>query len=458
MPVWTQDARLAYKSYLKLVGLQAIPLGIILTLQSSYLTIYATDELLIAPAVVGTLFALARLYDGVTDVLLGWWSDRCSGEAGRRRPFVLLGALSMIPFAFLWLPPEGLGGLQLVLFFGVALLLFESLSTLLLVPYYALGIESARTPRQRAFAASLGRAVGVAGVLVGVIVMQKLINSDDARAEAVPYVLAIVAASLLAIWLGARQIRELRLPQKCREGSPWRQLRDAFSIRYFRQFMVVHGAEMFCYASLGFGAAYVMRYIVHAPEYTMAVLMGFHVTMNVTPLFWLPLLRRLGVLRVWLLGQGLWVLVLLSFPLVFLWGMPAYLAMALLGGVATGAANCAKPAVLGDIVDHDARRSGRQRQGAYMTLFLLVGKIVSAAAAFALGWLLQLSGFVPREAQEAPALIAIALSVSALPLVAILWSVRLLLRFDLYRDTGRCDGRQLASGPMGPGLHPKSIT
>ncbi|MEM1412829.1 MAG: MFS transporter, partial [Pseudomonadota bacterium] len=248
MSVWTQDARSAYRSYLRVVCLQSIPLSLTGALITSYLTLYATDVLLIAPAIVGTLFALARLYDGVTDVLIGWWSDQRSGPGGRRRPFLLAGTLSMIPFAFLRLPPEGLQGLQLILFFGLALLLFESLSTLVLVPFNALGIESARTPRERSFATALSRAIGVAGLIAGFAVMQVLINSEAPRAEAGPYIMIITVLSMLALGAGALQVQELRLAQPSPARNPWRQLRDVFSLGYFRQYTLIYCASWFCFA------------------------------------------------------------------------------------------------------------------------------------------------------------------------------------------------------------------
>jgi Na+/melibiose symporter-like transporter len=50
---------------------------------------FATDVLLIAPALVGTLFALGRGWDAVSDPIVGAWSDRTRTRLGRRRPWML---------------------------------------------------------------------------------------------------------------------------------------------------------------------------------------------------------------------------------------------------------------------------------------------------------------------------------------------------------------------------------
>ena len=41
-----------------------------------YFLKYATDVLLLAPAAVGTIFAIAKLWDAVWNPLAGSWSDR----------------------------------------------------------------------------------------------------------------------------------------------------------------------------------------------------------------------------------------------------------------------------------------------------------------------------------------------------------------------------------------------
>ena len=52
-----------------------------------YLLKFSTDVLLISPAVMGFLFGLSRIWDAVTDPLAGYFSDRTTMKAGRRRPW-----------------------------------------------------------------------------------------------------------------------------------------------------------------------------------------------------------------------------------------------------------------------------------------------------------------------------------------------------------------------------------
>ena len=56
-----------------------------------YFLKYATDVLLIAPAVAGALIGAGRLWDAVSDPRAGYWSDRTRTRLGRRRPWLLAG-------------------------------------------------------------------------------------------------------------------------------------------------------------------------------------------------------------------------------------------------------------------------------------------------------------------------------------------------------------------------------
>lgn len=78
-----------------------------------YLMKYATDVLLIAPATMGLLLAAARLWDGVTDPLVGYLSDRTRSRFGRRRVWLFASALPIAAgVVMIWSPPAALEGVN----------------------------------------------------------------------------------------------------------------------------------------------------------------------------------------------------------------------------------------------------------------------------------------------------------------------------------------------------------
>ena len=98
----------------------------------------------LSPTLIGLAKAICRVWDAVTDPAMGTISDRSTSRHGRRRPFIVIGALAMgITFFALFVVPRGLGSGALFAYLTAMLLLFYSAFTVFTVPYHALGYELA---------------------------------------------------------------------------------------------------------------------------------------------------------------------------------------------------------------------------------------------------------------------------------------------------------------------------
>ncbi|UWP58295.1 MFS transporter [Ruminococcus gauvreauii] len=60
------------------------------TFMSMYMTVYYTNSVGIAAAVAGTMMLVARLLDGVSDLLFSWVIKRCHFKLGKIRPWFLI--------------------------------------------------------------------------------------------------------------------------------------------------------------------------------------------------------------------------------------------------------------------------------------------------------------------------------------------------------------------------------
>ena len=80
-----------------------------------FLLFYYTDIALIDPAVAGTALLVGKLtWDAINDPLFGYWSDRTKSRFGRRRIYLLLGAVPFgISFWLMYSLPTGLKGIAL---------------------------------------------------------------------------------------------------------------------------------------------------------------------------------------------------------------------------------------------------------------------------------------------------------------------------------------------------------
>ncbi len=76
------------------------------TLIGAYLAVFLTDVVGLAPGLAAAAIFIGRTWDYVNDPMVGWLSDRTRSRWGRRRPFLLFGAVPFgLAFLLLWWRP-----------------------------------------------------------------------------------------------------------------------------------------------------------------------------------------------------------------------------------------------------------------------------------------------------------------------------------------------------------------
>ena len=96
----------------------------------------------LSPAVIGTVLMLMRLWDAITDPIMGYVSDNWKGKFGRRKPFLLIGSLLMsVAYPLIWFAsPEWTEQSKTIYFFCLSIMFFTSY-TIYSVPFRALATE-----------------------------------------------------------------------------------------------------------------------------------------------------------------------------------------------------------------------------------------------------------------------------------------------------------------------------
>lgn len=142
---------------------------VITCLIMNFLTFFYTDVFGLTPALVGTLFLALRVFDAISDPIMGVLADRTQSRWGRFRPWQLwiavpIGIIGVLTFTV----PDASMGIKIAWAFGTYLLLSVSY-TAINVPYCAL-INTMTTRHSEVISCQAWRFVlcGVAGFLVSV--------------------------------------------------------------------------------------------------------------------------------------------------------------------------------------------------------------------------------------------------------------------------------------------------
>lgn len=107
-----------------------------------FMSIVLNVGLGINPALVGTLQAIPRFTDALTDPIMGYISDKTRSRFGRRRPYIFIGAICVgTIFALMWQLPAGHSEMFYFWFFLAGSILFYLFYTVFATPWVALGYE-----------------------------------------------------------------------------------------------------------------------------------------------------------------------------------------------------------------------------------------------------------------------------------------------------------------------------
>lgn len=131
---------------------------------------------LLSAATFGLVMAIGRLADAVADPIIAVWSDNTRTRIGRRRPFIIAGAIPMaICFVMLWLPPAG-SPASIAIYLAVVLGLLFAAVTAVACPFLALLPEVAASAEARLRVSSLMALFYMAGLGVGTVGSSLLIE------------------------------------------------------------------------------------------------------------------------------------------------------------------------------------------------------------------------------------------------------------------------------------------
>ena len=111
---------------------------------------YYVQVLNLNPVLAGTALLIALVFDGITDPVIGAFSDNFHSKLGRRHPLMYASAIPFgLAFYLLFSPPGSLSGTSLFMWLTFFAISLRILMTFFLVPYYALGAELTENYRDR---------------------------------------------------------------------------------------------------------------------------------------------------------------------------------------------------------------------------------------------------------------------------------------------------------------------
>ena len=151
-------------------GLGDLSANILLAAFSFYLLFFMVSIGGLKPALASLVFLVAKIWDAITDVWMGRISDNTKSKFGKRRVYMIFGAVPFgLMFIILWLCPFSVETSQLVKFvyYLMAYCLFNTTYTIVYVPYNSLTANITDDYDQRSSLTTVRIVLANVGLILG---------------------------------------------------------------------------------------------------------------------------------------------------------------------------------------------------------------------------------------------------------------------------------------------------
>jgi GPH family glycoside/pentoside/hexuronide:cation symporter len=392
---------------------------------------FSTDVLLLAPATIGAIFAVSRLWDAALDPIIGTWSDRTRTRFGRRRPFMLAAIpLAAVTFLMLWSPPAALSSTATTLWVVVALYGFYAGFSAYAIPHFALGAELVDDYHDRSRVYGVRNASFMLGLLPAFGCLQLVNNASDPRAMALA--VAIVGAlTISGVLLIPLRVRERAEFQRGAVVGSLPAMRDVLRNPHARRILSVQFLDSLGIGVLGVLGPYLAQYVLVRRDLIAALPGVFTACLLASIPLWVWASRRFGKRQAWataMIGMAL------SFGATIVVGendVTLIIVMLVLAGLCGGCGGPIGASMLADVIDADELTTGQRKEGAYTAAFTFAFQVGSGITVAMVGFALSLSGFVPNVAQTPTVIWTMKALFAGTPFLMLLIGAAVLRRYTL---------------------------
>jgi glycoside/pentoside/hexuronide:cation symporter, GPH family len=384
------------------------------TIVAAYFAIFLTDVVGIAPGIAAVAIFVGRSWDYINDPIIGHISDRTRTRWGRRRPFLLFGALPFaLAFLLMWYRPSIASQVGLAVYYAVAYVLFDTAATFVYMPFYALTPELTSNYDERTALTTVRMFFSIVSSLVAFTVPLLIVGSFKPENAGKVFLMGAIfavasAIPLLSVFLGTRERQEYsQLEQPGLKES----FKAALENRPFIFGMVIFLFTWVSVDILQVTLLYFVKYIVRRePQSDLIMAVIFVTAMLVLP-FWNWVSSRWNKRLAYAAGIAFWAVVQIG--LIMLGpasGLPLILTLCVLAGIGVSAAHVLPWSILPDAIEYDEWKTGERHEGLFYSFVTLVQKVASSLAIPLILLMLQVTGYVPTsDTQPASALLGIRL-------------------------------------------------
>lgn len=422
-------------------GLGDTASNIVFQVVIGFLTKYYTDVYGIGAAAVGTLFLVVRIFDAITDPIMGGIADRTETKWGKYRPYLVwfalpYGALAVAAFTTPELTEDG----KLI----YAYLTYAALMTVytaINIPYSALGGVMTASPTERASVQSWRFALAMVGGAIVTASVMPLVNYFGQGNEQLGFQMAMVVLSIFAVicFFLCFAFTKERVPPPPPSNAPWvagiwRDFKQMLRNDQWRIIAIISLVILISVVMRGGTTIYYVEYYLEREDLvtlfmTSGMVAGIFGALAANVL--VAKFCKVQLMKACALG------IVISNGILFMVprdGMELALVFTILANFVHMIFTPLMFSTVPDTVDYGAKKLGQSSMGMAFSGHLLMIKMGIALGGAGIGWILAYSGYEPNVSQSESALNGILFLYTIASVIAGIIIFFLMNNYKLTRD------------------------
>lgn len=420
----------------------------------------------------GVIFFLPRIFDSITDPIMGFISDNTKSKWGRRRQYVLLGGLILgISFVAMWQLYRENGVDYNFTYFLLWSFVFYLGYTIFSVPYVAMGYEMTNDFHERTSIMAWAQWIGQWAWIIAPWFWVIMYDPDW-------FASADVAARSLAIWIGIicmlfAMVPAIFIKSKSTLNEKYSPLtpsnignslkeilqgfKEAFQSVPFRKLCIATFLIFNAFNTIAAFSFFIIVYHLFAGDASAAgvwpTLFG-SIGALVTTFLVIPIVAKMskimGKKPAFVLSQGISIIGYILLFFLFVPGKPYLFIIALpFFSFGIGSLFTLMMSMTADVIDLDELQTGKRREGIFGAIYWWMVKFGFAIAGLLSGAIMSLVGFDSTLAvQPDGAILGLRLFYSGLPIIGTLAAILVMWNYDVSEERAN-EVREILEGRRG---------
>ncbi len=373
-----------------------VGVNLVWILPSSFLMLYYTDSAGISAAFIGTMMLICRVFDGISDILMGILIDKTHSRLGKARPWLLYMSLPLMLsiLAVFYVPPFlGQNG-QKVYSFITYFLMSVVCYTAVNLSYHAMLPRFSLTSQDRSIVSVIRSVFSLLATVVVSTITTMLLSAFGGEASqkawttlVILYAVIAEAAILVTFFSVKEKTDILSSSESTQQKTPMRQaVKYLLSSRYFYISVYIFFAFYIANGTSGIMVYYARDVFGNADLMGLLSIAGMLPIMLFSP-FCPALFKRFGKRNTMLVGM---IISAIASALILInpKNLILYLTLSLIKSTGSAPLMSAMYTMAGDIVDYTQWKHGIRTEGIATSVNSIGMKLGTGFGSAILGWML----------------------------------------------------------------------